>query len=788
MVLICTVEKAKRCFFINTKQRIYQLRAKDEDTRDLWLSLVAVFHGAAQSQGIIPIPPRAAVAILSCIAFLLKYGTRKQGVFRINAKSESVDTLYLRLLSKEISTTSKRSKEESLERKYRVFDPSSVLHSIHSSTPVDVVANVLNRFLRELPETILSSSLYDEIMAISQNDSDLDEHFVVDQLSSLLSQLPFVNQYVLCKLADLMFEIAQNVSQTEMTVNNLSICVGPCILRKDTDPSKSGIYNILPFFSLLVHHRLHLFSEDVRAGKDTLSLDRSEVGEIPRLPIGAYHEGASSYMDDNDSLSGRRDITTSNDEDGEIEDSEFHSPDAKRSRDLEDLAEEDASDQGDQKHGEDEDEECRHDTDLTDSEAEALAFSKKRRDSSEGGLNGQKQGDRQNGSRDKKKVDGAEKRALELEARLLALEEQHAQLQTRYAEDVLNMTAKTEDLLMKSKNPNESGISSVLGDDMGAALRHIETSLIMAEVRMRLAKDHRNAMREKLQFIASDLPNESISMMRTMGVAPEDDPRSVRHREQVMSLALAESAKTPARRSPLAQAPRISQSSMTPSMKLAYRGGPTNTPASSGRGVPSPATTRQKTSSSMLSPYPITHQVFLESKYAERTASASKYQPSSSPYAVQVNGRRPATEPRYGSKRVLSSPHLSPIQHAQRVLFTPQAMHGEESFRTLDGDHPDETNVENGAEWERTQFGTTGTARTRPPYEFRSPFEHPYTSHRDTPPAAIHRSPEERSDAYRLHSDFTTPNTVESDEVFWSERDSFWNSRPNLKKKLRARS
>jgi hypothetical protein len=121
-----------------------------------------------------------------------------------------------------------------------------------------VAACVIKAFVRELPESLLSDSIFNEMMAI-QVLAVCDK---VDVTKDLLSaKLPKHNYLFLNYLVGFLSEVAAHASANKMDARNISTVFGPNFLRKP-DSSLMDIENINNFVELLIRYHSDIFTKD----------------------------------------------------------------------------------------------------------------------------------------------------------------------------------------------------------------------------------------------------------------------------------------------------------------------------------------------------------------------------------------------------------------------------------------------------------------------------------------------------------------------------------------------
>lgn len=143
-------------------------------------------------------------------------GTETEGVFRLSANAAVVDELVGRF-----------DRGESVD-----FDASVIFPSSSGKPPAlidaHVVAALLKRWFRELPEPLCTTEMYDMWIAAA---SIRDEPTKLQQVKKVLSFLPLSNQILVKYLAAFLRAFAVFADDTKMPSKNLSICFAPNLLR-----------------------------------------------------------------------------------------------------------------------------------------------------------------------------------------------------------------------------------------------------------------------------------------------------------------------------------------------------------------------------------------------------------------------------------------------------------------------------------------------------------------------------------------------------------------------------
>eukprot|EP01103_Thecamoeba_quadrilineata_P008064 TRINITY_DN17852_c0_g1_i1.p1 TRINITY_DN17852_c0_g1~~TRINITY_DN17852_c0_g1_i1.p1 ORF type:complete len:606 (-),score=137.21 TRINITY_DN17852_c0_g1_i1:59-1876(-) len=136
------------------------------------------------------------------LSFLEKHGLEVEGLFRISASASVIE----------------KYKDE--------FDLSKDVDLAGVDDP-HIVGGLLKLYLRELPEPLLTHSLYDSFLRVL----DVQNEVQVTKLKELVQQLPIPNRKVLQQLLGYLSKVAQHSQKNFMGLQNLSVVFGPNLLR-----------------------------------------------------------------------------------------------------------------------------------------------------------------------------------------------------------------------------------------------------------------------------------------------------------------------------------------------------------------------------------------------------------------------------------------------------------------------------------------------------------------------------------------------------------------------------
>nr|CAI9698041.1 unnamed protein product [Rangifer tarandus platyrhynchus] len=193
--------------------------------------------------------------ILDMLSFINQKGPFTEGIFRKSASIKSC-----RALKEKLNSGDKVN-----------LDDESLL----------VVASVLKDFLRNIPGSIFSASLYDEWLDVIDQGNEEEK---ITATQRLLDQLPRANVVFLRYLFGVLHNIEQHSSSNQMTAYNLSVCITPsilCLLNSGSTELESFTKKI-SFIQFLIENCLKIFGEDITSlfGKNSVSCDNSDITDI----------------------------------------------------------------------------------------------------------------------------------------------------------------------------------------------------------------------------------------------------------------------------------------------------------------------------------------------------------------------------------------------------------------------------------------------------------------------------------------------------------------------------
>jgi len=122
-----------------------------------------------------------------------------------------------------------------------------------------VVAGLLKKFLRELPDPMLTYELYTCFIAISKLQ---DDEIRLQKYKTIMQMLPDFNKGLVDYILDFIDRIADHSEANRMTISNMATVFGPILLRSDEkvdDMLISETVVVCDITMELVEHREFLF-------------------------------------------------------------------------------------------------------------------------------------------------------------------------------------------------------------------------------------------------------------------------------------------------------------------------------------------------------------------------------------------------------------------------------------------------------------------------------------------------------------------------------------------------
>lgn len=152
-----------------------------------------------------------------CTDFLLAYGLREVGVFRLPGRQTTIRELKTQFECGENPV-------------------------IPADTEVHTVASLLKLYLRELPSPLVPYAQYPNFLSAAKELDMSNNAVIIATFQRLINELPFANAYVLSYLCEFLMKVQQHSDVNKMTINNLAVVFGPNFLadKNDDNPMESS--------------------------------------------------------------------------------------------------------------------------------------------------------------------------------------------------------------------------------------------------------------------------------------------------------------------------------------------------------------------------------------------------------------------------------------------------------------------------------------------------------------------------------------------------------------------
>jgi hypothetical protein len=187
------------------------------------------------------------IVVAKCGVFLKETGTDVEGIFRLNGSVRRIKDLQ------KIFDSPKRYGKDLNWSGYTVHD----------------AANVLRRYLNQLPEPVIPLDFYERFrdplryhQAYAASDVDAKRDFDVQQVyQQLIWKLPPLNQRLLLYILDLIALFTSKSDQNRMTAANLAAIFQPGILSHPTHDMAPKEYKLnQDVLNILIENQGHFIS------------------------------------------------------------------------------------------------------------------------------------------------------------------------------------------------------------------------------------------------------------------------------------------------------------------------------------------------------------------------------------------------------------------------------------------------------------------------------------------------------------------------------------------------
>eukprot|EP01135_Chromosphaera_perkinsii_P003175 Nk52_evm64s236 gene=Nk52_evmTU64s236 len=180
------------------------------------------------------------VVVEVCVAVIKEHGLYTEGIFRRSAK---------------------HSRMKALMDKFN----HGIIPTFEEFSDVHLWATVLKSFLRELREPLLTFNMFEDVVRLSDI-HDSEEQMQIVRLLFKESAFPALNFMVLFFLIEFLHEVSKHSDINLMTMENLSIVVGPSLLWSKTEPANLySISKVNRFVHYLINFRSEIFQGQQQA-------------------------------------------------------------------------------------------------------------------------------------------------------------------------------------------------------------------------------------------------------------------------------------------------------------------------------------------------------------------------------------------------------------------------------------------------------------------------------------------------------------------------------------------
>ncbi|KAK6502296.1 hypothetical protein TWF506_002879 [Arthrobotrys conoides] len=178
------------------------------------------------------------IVVIQCMTAVELYGLNVEGIYRQAGATSHIQKI------KEIFDN------DSSRVDFR--NPEQFFHDVNS------VASALKQFFRDLPDPLLTYSLYDEFIEAAKID---DDNVRRDSLHALINRLPDAHYATVRALVLHLSRVMQYSAQNKMNAWNLSICFGPTLMSARQEDLKNTNWQHRALDTIL-RNALDIFDED----------------------------------------------------------------------------------------------------------------------------------------------------------------------------------------------------------------------------------------------------------------------------------------------------------------------------------------------------------------------------------------------------------------------------------------------------------------------------------------------------------------------------------------------
>jgi len=181
----------------------------------------------------VEVPP----IMVKCCEAIEKYGTQSQGIYRVSGITSKVANL-----------------RQKLEKDLDAVD----LDAPEWSGDINNVASVLKMWLRELPDPLLTDSLYQGFIEAAKIENDRLQHI---RLHERVNELPDANYSTLKYFMGHLHRINQHSAENSMSMQNLSIVFGPTLFGQRASSNGQGAMADTSFQNIAIERILNHYTD-----------------------------------------------------------------------------------------------------------------------------------------------------------------------------------------------------------------------------------------------------------------------------------------------------------------------------------------------------------------------------------------------------------------------------------------------------------------------------------------------------------------------------------------------
>ncbi|CAH2315258.1 rho GTPase-activating 20-like [Pelobates cultripes] len=176
--------------------------------------------------------------IMDMLMLLYEEGPNTKGIFRRSANAKTCKELKEKLIS---------GNDVQIDRE-----------------SVFVAAAVITDFLRNIPDSILSSDMHGLWMEVTEMEN---HEYKIETIKRLVEQLPDANAVLLQHLFAVLYHINENSEENQMTAFNLALCIAPNILwlptPSDPEEETKSTKKVAILVQFIIENYQLIFGQDV---------------------------------------------------------------------------------------------------------------------------------------------------------------------------------------------------------------------------------------------------------------------------------------------------------------------------------------------------------------------------------------------------------------------------------------------------------------------------------------------------------------------------------------------